>query len=72
MTTDSNIQNLEPSILIEIFAMMTKIQECDQRIQHWLSAGKLQFQYHPSGGQEAIPAAFTPLLSSDDYMITTY
>jgi len=72
MTTDSNIQNLEPSILIEIFAMMTKIQECDQRIQHWLSAGKLQFQYYPCGGQEAIPAAFTPLLSSDDYMITTY
>ncbi len=72
MTTNSDIQNIEPEILKNIFRMMVRIQECDQRIQRWLSAGKLQFQYYPCGGQEAIPAAFTSLLNDDDYMITTY
>ncbi|RZD34266.1 MAG: dehydrogenase [Methanobacteriota archaeon] len=72
MTNKFNIQNIEPNILKDIYTMMFRIQECDQRIQRWLTAGKLQFQYYPCGGQEAIPSAFTALLNDDDYMITTY
>ena len=37
-----------------------------------MAAGALQFQYYPCGGQEAIPAAITPLLRPDDQVVTTY
>ena len=72
MSNNLNINDINTNTLRDIYTMMFRIQECDQRIQRWLSAGKLQFQYYPCGGQEAIPATFTSLLNNDDYMITTY
>jgi 2-oxoisovalerate dehydrogenase E1 component len=51
---------------------MTRIAEADRAVQRALSAGELQFQYYPAGGQEAIPAAIAPHLRPDDYAVITY
>jgi 2-oxoisovalerate dehydrogenase E1 component len=58
--------------LLGIYRTMTRIAEADRAIQRSLSAGELQFQYYPAGGQEAIPAAIAPLLTRDDPMVITY
>jgi len=63
---------LAPSLKIQIFTTMVRIHEADKAIQRGLSAGELQFQYYPAGGQEAIPAGIAPHLSRDDYAVITY
>lgn len=61
-----------PERMRELFRMMARIAEADTAIQSSLSAGELQFQYYPCGGQEAIAAALSQVLTRDDYMVTTY
>lgn len=55
-----------------IYRTMARIATMDRRIQQGLAAGDLQFQYYPCGGQEAIPAAIAPHLSTDDKAVITY
>jgi 2-oxoisovalerate dehydrogenase E1 component len=55
-----------------MYRTMARIAEADRAIQRSLSAGELQFQYYPAGGQEAIPAGIAPLLTVDDPMVITY
>ena len=57
---------------VDIYRTMARIAATDQRIQQGLAAGDLQFQYYPCGGQEAIPAAIAPLLTTDDKSVITY
>jgi pyruvate/2-oxoglutarate/acetoin dehydrogenase E1 component/TPP-dependent pyruvate/acetoin dehydrogenase alpha subunit len=57
---------------LAIYELMVRIAEADKAIQRGLSAGELQFQYYPCGGQEAIPAAIVQHLEPDDTMVTTY
>jgi pyruvate/2-oxoglutarate/acetoin dehydrogenase E1 component/TPP-dependent pyruvate/acetoin dehydrogenase alpha subunit len=60
-----------PSMLA-FYETMLRIQEADRAIQRGLSAGELQFQYYPAGGQEAIPAGIAPHLGRNDYSVITY
>ena len=57
---------------VGIYRTMARIAATDARIVEQLSAGELQFQYYPCGGQEAIPAAIAPLLTKDDKSVITY
>lgn len=57
---------------VGIYRTMARIAATDARIVQGLSAGALQFQYYPCGGQEAIPAAIAPLLAKDDKSVITY
>jgi pyruvate/2-oxoglutarate/acetoin dehydrogenase E1 component/TPP-dependent pyruvate/acetoin dehydrogenase alpha subunit len=66
------VENGNPNNLKAIFRMMVRIAAADAAIQRGLSAGELQFQYYPCGGQEAIAAALSTVLAKDDYMVTTY
>lgn len=63
---------LAPDTLKDIFQVMVRIAEVDAAVQRGLSAGEVQFQYYPSGGQEAIAAALSAVIRPDDYMVTTY
>ena len=72
MTADTTAPALPADVATNIFRTMTRIHACDARIQQLLSAGAMQFQYYPCGGQEAIPASIVELLNNDDYMVTTY
>ncbi len=63
---------LDKDIAVSIYATMARIAATDSRIQQGLSAGDLQFQYYPCGGQEAIPAAIAPLLTPEDKSVITY
>ncbi len=63
---------INPDTLRAIYQTMVNIAECDAAIQRGLSAGELQFQYYPCGGQEAIAATVGVALKPDDYMVTTY
>ncbi|KRB82997.1 hypothetical protein ASE00_13485 [Sphingomonas sp. Root710] len=58
--------------LLQIYTQIARIHEVDEAIRKGLSSGKFRFTYWPMTGQEAIPAALAPLLSHDDYMVTTY
>ena len=68
----TTLTNLDPDILKNMYRVMVRIAECDGAIQRGLSAGELQFQYYPCGGQEAVAAALGANLAADDYMVTTY
>lgn len=76
--TDSKSPSGSPSrqhskeLLLALYTTMVRIQESDKAIQRALSAGELQFQYYPAGGQEAIPAGIAPHLTSEDYAVITY
>jgi 2-oxoisovalerate dehydrogenase E1 component len=59
-------------LLIRLYTTMVRINESDKAIQRGLSAGEIQFQYYPAGGQEAIPAGIAPHLRQDDYAVITY
>lgn len=59
-------------LLVRLYTTMVRIHESDRAIQRGLSAGELQFQYYPAGGQEAIPAGIAPHLTKDDYAVITY
>ncbi len=72
MNQQTVIEYNTPETLQAIFQMMVRIAEADAAIQRGLSSGELQFQYYPCGGQEAIAAALSTILSKDDYMVTTY
>ncbi len=59
-------------LAVRCYRTMSRIAESDKAVQRALSAGELQFQYYPVGGQEAIPAGLEPLLTRDDYAVVTY
>lgn len=63
---------IEPETLKAIYGQMTRIRAVDKAIQAGLSAGKFMFTYWPMTGQECIPATISQLITSRDYMITTY
>lgn len=65
-------QDTQRALLLGMYTTMVRIAESDRMIQRALSAGELQFQYYPAGGQEAIPAGLAPLLTRDDSMVITY
>lgn len=62
----------DDSTMVDIYRTMARIAATDLRIQQGLSAGHLQFQYYPCGGQEAIPAGIAPLLETNDKSVITY
>lgn len=74
MATDSKIKDLSiaPDTLRDIYRQMSRIHEVDKGIQAGLSSGKFQFTYWPMTGQEAIPASISPLINSEDHMVTIY
>jgi pyruvate/2-oxoglutarate/acetoin dehydrogenase E1 component/TPP-dependent pyruvate/acetoin dehydrogenase alpha subunit len=63
---------IDPDTLREIYRQLARIHEVDKAIQSGLSSGKFQFTYWPMTGQEGIPAAIAPLISSADHMVTIY
>ncbi len=63
---------IEPEVLKAIYGQMTRIRAVDKAIQAGLSAGKFMFTYWPMTGQECIPATISQLITSRDYMVTTY
>ncbi len=58
--------------LLGLYRTMVRIAETDKAVQRGLSAGEIQFQYYPCGGQEAISAGVSAALRADDYVATTY
>jgi pyruvate/2-oxoglutarate/acetoin dehydrogenase E1 component/TPP-dependent pyruvate/acetoin dehydrogenase alpha subunit len=63
---------IEAGVLKEIYRQMTRIRAVDKAIQAGLSSGKFMFTYWPMTGQEAIPATISQLVTTRDYMVTTY
>jgi 2-oxoisovalerate dehydrogenase E1 component len=57
---------------VSLYRTMARISAADKAIQRGLSAGEIQFQYYPAGGQEAIPAGICSVLRPDDYVVATY
>lgn len=65
-------QSPDRDLMIRFYTTMARINEADRAIQRALSAGEIQFQYYPAGGQEAIPAGIAPHLTKDDFAVITY
>ena len=68
----SKALEIDHNTLREIYRQMSRIHEVDTAIQSGLSSGKFQFTYWPMTGQECIPAAIAPLITSEDHMVTIY
>ena len=68
VATDSSRREL----CLALYTTMVRISAADKAIQRGLSAGELQFQYYPAGGQEAIPAGICSVLRADDSVVATY
>jgi 2-oxoisovalerate dehydrogenase E1 component len=60
------------ALMMQLYTTMVRIHEADKAIQRGLSAGELQFQYYPAGGQDPIPAGVAPHLAQSDYAVITY
>ncbi len=71
MMAQNNL-GIEPDVLKAIYGQMARIRAVDKAIQAGLSAGKFMFTYWPMTGQECIPATISQLITSRDYMVTTY
>jgi 2-oxoisovalerate dehydrogenase E1 component len=63
---------IDPGVLKEIYRQMARIRAVGRAIEQGLSSGKFFFTYWPMTGQEAIPATISQLITSRDYMVTTY
>jgi len=63
---------IDPDVLRAIHYQVLRIHEVDRAIRSGLAAGKFRFTYWPMTGQEVIPASLAPLITTDDYMVTTY
>jgi len=72
VATTTNQLAIAPATLLEIYRQIVRIHEVDTVVRKGLSSGRFVFTYWPLTGQEAIPASLAPLLSHDDYMVTTY
>ncbi|MYH69547.1 MAG: dehydrogenase [Gammaproteobacteria bacterium] len=59
-------------ICLDLYRTMVRVAAADDAIKRGLSAGDIQFQYYPCGGQEAIAAGIATTLSDEDYLLTTY
>ena len=59
-------------ICLDLYRTMVRVAAADNAIKRGLSAGDIQFQYYPCGGQEAIAAGISAALSEKDYLLTTY
>lgn len=68
----ASVVNTDRELMLRLYTTMVRINEADKAIQRGLSAGELQFQYYPAGGQEAIPAGIAPHLRREDYAVITY
>jgi len=67
-----NNLGIESGVLVKIYCQLARIRAVDKAIQAGLSAGKFMFTYWPMTGQESIPAVLSQLITSRDYMVTTY
>lgn len=59
-------------VCLDLYRTMARVAAADDAIKRGLSAGDIQFQYYPCGGQEAIAAGIAAALSEQDYLLTTY
>ena len=64
----TTMTDMDPAALKDMYRVMVDIAECNGAIERGLSAGELQFQYYPCGGQEAVAAALGACLEADDYI----
>jgi len=72
MSSSPTAARPDRELFLSLYTTMARISAADKAIQRGLSAGELQFQYYPAGGQEAIPAGICSVLKPDDYVVTTY
>lgn len=59
-------------VLRSMFEVASRIKLCDERFRSLIGAGQIFLIYYSPRGQEVIPAAFAPVLRSDDFVVTTY
>lgn len=72
MPDTSSFPLIPRDVLKDIYVVMSRISAVDVAIRQGLKAGRFHFNYWPMTGQEGIPASLSPLLSREDYLVTTY
>jgi acetoin:2,6-dichlorophenolindophenol oxidoreductase subunit alpha len=61
-----------PDVLEQMFAVMTLIKTCDDRLRKGLSSGEFMTVFWPPRGQEAVAAGIGAAVRPDDRLVTTY
>lgn len=72
LATRADARLFGPAELIGMYRVMQTIRRAEEEILRALTAGEAAFTYYPVRGQEAIAAALSVTLRSDDYLLTTY
>jgi pyruvate dehydrogenase E1 component alpha subunit len=57
---------------MQMYDVMTTARRCDERLRALIMSGQVQAIYYSPCGQEAVPAALSPLLRPDDSLVATY
>src|SRR5271169_2332048 len=61
-----------PDVLEQMFAVMTLIKTCDDRLRKGISSGEFMTVFWPPRGQEAVAAGIGAAVRPDDRLVTTY
>ena len=72
LATRADARLLGPAELVEMYRVMQTIRRAEDEVLRALTSGEAMFTYYPVRGQEAIAAALSVALRSDDYLLTTY
>jgi len=61
-----------PDVLEQMFAVMTLIKTCDDRLRKGIGSGEFMTVFWPPRGQEAVAAGLGAAVRPDDRLVTTY
>ncbi|OBH96928.1 thiamine pyrophosphate-dependent enzyme [Mycobacterium sp. E2733] len=69
---DARIETLSNDRALELYRLMSKVHQSDQRVRKGLSSGEIAMSYWPVDGQEAMSAGAALALAANDQLVSTY
>jgi len=71
-TTPKDLDGLPAAKWIELYTIMVRIRQFEERIMPLLKEGKIRGTAHPSVGQEAVAAGVCGVLEPKDYIVSNH
>ncbi len=72
VTTPKDLDGLPAAKWIELYTIMVRIRQFEERIMPLLKEGKIRGTAHPSVGQEAVAAGVCGVLEPKDYIVSNH
>jgi len=72
VTTPKDLDGLPAAKWLELYTLMVRIRQFEERIMPLLKEGKIRGTAHPSVGQEAVAAGVCGVLEPRDYIVSNH